>query len=263
MNNILSLTEKASNQLEIIFQSAPSDAVGILLGVDKAGCNGHSYKLDFAKKNEVENLEYVKQNNIKVFKNHAFIVSEAIDHGLQIFDLTRLREINEFKEFIPDKKYNAFGSAHNIAINEVTGYAYIVGSQRYSGGPIFIDVNDPKNPEEVGGYRNMGYSHDAQIVIYHGPDDNFLGKEIYIGSNSDGGSNNKIVVVDVTDKNNPQLISTKSYSGSGYAHQSWLSSNHKFLFFSCIFFFAFKLSFSQIDNDFGNPYIRNFSKSPS
>tara|TARA_Y100000996_G_scaffold395358_1_gene360502 strand:+ start:9430 stop:10707 length:1278 start_codon:yes stop_codon:yes gene_type:complete len=169
--------------------------------------------------------------DIKVFKNHAFIVSEAIDHGLQIFDLTRLREVNEFKEFIPDKRYNVFGSAHNIAINEATGYAYIVGSQRYSGGPIFIDINDPKNPEEVGGYRNMGYSHDAQIVVYHGLDENFTGKEIYIGSNSDGGSNNKIVVVDVTDKNNPQLISTKSYSGSGYAHQSWLSSNHKFLFF--------------------------------
>ena len=38
------------------------------------------------------------------------------------------------------------------------------------------------------------------------------------------------------------------------------NTRNKFLFFSCIFFFAFKLSFSQIDNDFGNPYIRNFSK---
>ena len=50
MNNILTVTEKASNQLEKIIQSAPPDTVGILLGVDKTGCNGHSYKLDFAKK---------------------------------------------------------------------------------------------------------------------------------------------------------------------------------------------------------------------
>ena len=50
MNNILTVTKKASNQLEKIFKSAPSDTVGILLGVDKTGCNGHSYKLDFAKK---------------------------------------------------------------------------------------------------------------------------------------------------------------------------------------------------------------------
>jgi choice-of-anchor B domain-containing protein len=169
--------------------------------------------------------------DIKVFKNHAFIVSEANDHGLQIFDLTRLREIDAFKSLIPDTRLDTFGNAHNIAINESTGYAYVIGSQRFSGGPLIIDINDPKNPIEVGGYRNMGYSHDAQIVSYHGPDENFKGKEIYIGSNSDGGSNNKVVIVDVTDKSNPELITTKSYSGSGYAHQSWLSTDHRYLFF--------------------------------
>ena len=50
MSNILTVTNQASFQLEKIIQSAPSDTVGILLGVDKTGCNGHSYKLDFAKK---------------------------------------------------------------------------------------------------------------------------------------------------------------------------------------------------------------------
>ena len=30
---------------------------------------------------------------IKVFANHAFIVSEAIDHGMQVFDLTQLRDV--------------------------------------------------------------------------------------------------------------------------------------------------------------------------
>ena len=169
--------------------------------------------------------------DIKVYKNHAYIVSEANDHGLQVFDLTRLRDIETFQNLDPDNRLDTFGSAHNIAINESTGYAYIIGSQRYSGGPIFIDLNEPKNPVEVGGYRSMGYSHDAQVVLYHGPDENFFGKEIYIGSNSDGGSNNRLVVVDVTDKENPKLITTKSYGGSGYAHQSWLSTDHKYLFF--------------------------------
>ena len=50
MSNILTVTDKASNQLEKIIQTAPADTVGILLGIDKTGCNGHSYKLDFAKK---------------------------------------------------------------------------------------------------------------------------------------------------------------------------------------------------------------------
>ena len=84
MNNILTVTDKASNQLQKIIQSAPSDTVGILLGVDKTGCNGHSYKLDFAKKNEVENLEYVEQNNIKVFidpKATMFLIGSEMDYS--------------------------------------------------------------------------------------------------------------------------------------------------------------------------------------
>ena len=84
MNNILTVTDQASTQLEKIIQSAPSDTVGILVGVDKTGCNGHSYKLDFAKKNEVENLEYVEQNNIKVFidpKATMFLIGSEMDYS--------------------------------------------------------------------------------------------------------------------------------------------------------------------------------------
>ena len=83
MNNILTVTDKASNQLEKIIQSAPSDTVGILLGVDKTGCSGYSYKLDFAKKNEVENLDYVEQNNIKLFidpKATMFLIGSEMDY---------------------------------------------------------------------------------------------------------------------------------------------------------------------------------------
>ena len=84
MNNIFTVTDKASNQLEKIIQSAPSDTVGILLGIDKTGCNGHSYKLDFANKKEVENFEYVEQNNIKVFidpKATMFLVGSEMDYS--------------------------------------------------------------------------------------------------------------------------------------------------------------------------------------
>ena len=84
MNNIITVTEKASIQLEKIIQSAPSDTVGVLVGVDKTGCNGHSYKLDFAKKNEVENLEYIEQNNIKVFidpKATIFLIGSEMDYA--------------------------------------------------------------------------------------------------------------------------------------------------------------------------------------
>ena len=84
MNNILTVTDKASIQLEKIIESAPSDTVGILLGIDSTGCNGHSYKLDFAKKNQVENYEFVEQNNIKVFidpKATMFLIGSEMDYS--------------------------------------------------------------------------------------------------------------------------------------------------------------------------------------
>ena len=84
MNNILTVTDQASTQLEKIIQSAPSGTVGILVGVDKTGCNGYSYKLDFAKKNEVENLEYVQQNNVKVYidpKATMFLLGSEMDYS--------------------------------------------------------------------------------------------------------------------------------------------------------------------------------------
>ena len=85
MNNILTVTEQASKQLEKIIQSAPSDTVGILVGVDKTGCNGYSYKLDFAKKDDVTNLEFVEQNKIKVFidpKATIFLIFNSICLGI-------------------------------------------------------------------------------------------------------------------------------------------------------------------------------------
>ena len=62
--------------------------------------------------------------DVKVYNNHAFIVSEAGGHGMQVFDLTRLRNVSNAPEtFTEDAHYNGFGSSHNIVINEETGFA--------------------------------------------------------------------------------------------------------------------------------------------
>lgn len=111
--------------------------------------------------------------DVKVYNDHAFIVSEAGGHGMQIFDLTRLRNVsNPPQTFTADERYTGFGSAHNIVINEDTGYAYAVGTSTFSGGPHFVNIQDPKNPIAAGGFVSSGgdaYSHDAQVVVYNGP----------------------------------------------------------------------------------------------
>lgn len=165
--------------------------------------------------------------DIKVYQNYAFIVSEAQNHGMQVFDLTRLRDVeNDAIEFDADTHFTEFGSAHNIVINEDSGYAYVVGTNRngtYSGGPIFINIQNPTTPILEGGFGSGGYSHDAQVVIYNGPDSDYTGKEILIGSNE-----NEVVIADVTDKTNPITISTVGYDNIRYTHQGWFTSDMRY-----------------------------------
>ena len=165
--------------------------------------------------------------DIKVYKDHAFIVSEATNHGMQVFDLTRLRNVsNPPQNFSADTHFTGFGKAHNIVINEESGYAYPVGTSRsgtYKGGPLFINIQDPKNPKDEGGWGTDNYSHDAQVVTYKGPDADYTGKEILIGSNE-----NEVVIVDISDKANPKNISKISYSNVGYTHQGWFTENQQY-----------------------------------
>ena len=163
--------------------------------------------------------------DVKTYNNHAFIVSEASGHGMQVFDLTRLRNVaNPPETFTEDAHYGAFGSCHNIAINEETGYAYAVGTSLENGGPHFIDISDPLNPVGAGGYSDSGYTHDAQIIVYDGPDTDHTGDEIFFGSNED-----QLVIVDVTDKGNPTLLSTINYGSTSYTHQAWLTEDRNYI----------------------------------
>ena len=162
--------------------------------------------------------------DVKVYNNHAFIVSEAPNHGMQVFDLTRLRNVtNPPETFNVDGHYSGFGSAHNIVINESSGFAYAVGTTTFNGGPHFVNIQDPANPEAEGGYSEGAYTHDAQVINYTGPDTDHIGKEILIGSNE-----NEVVIIDVSDKANPVSIAAISYSNIGYTHQGWFTEDMRY-----------------------------------
>lgn len=158
--------------------------------------------------------------DIKVYNDHAFIVADnAGSHGMQVFDLTQLRNVaNPPEIFTSDARYTGFGSAHNIVINEDSGYAYAVGTSTFNGGPHFINIQNPTSPVAAGGYAIDNDSHDAQVVTYNGPDSDYSGHEIFIGSNED-----EVVIVDVTDKANPTHISSINYNNLGFVHQGWFT----------------------------------------
>lgn len=165
--------------------------------------------------------------DVKVYGNHALIVAEAPNHGMQVFDLTRLRNVQDPPQvFDADARYTGIGNAHNIVVNEGMGFAYPVGTARndaFNGGVHFINIQNPTSPTGVGGYGANGYTHDAQVVTYQGPDIDYTGREIFIGANE-----NQIAIADITDKSNPVEITTLGYSNIGYTHQGWFTEDQRY-----------------------------------
>lgn len=52
-------------------------------------------------------------------------------------------------------------------------------------GLIFIDLKNPNSPQTLGCAAGDGYVHDAQCLVYRGPDSKYLGREICYGYNED------------------------------------------------------------------------------
>jgi choice-of-anchor B domain-containing protein len=165
--------------------------------------------------------------DIKVYADHAFIGSEALGSGLQVFDLTRLRAGPSLAQpWTQTAHYTGFSTSHNVVINEATGYAYGVGTNNSNCGRglHFVDIADPANPQAAGCYADDGYTHDAQCVVYAGPDTQHQGREICFAYNED-----TLTVVDVTNKAAPQQLSRTAYPNRGYTHQGWLTEDHAWL----------------------------------
>lgn len=165
--------------------------------------------------------------DIKTFDDHAYIVADGAGaHGMQIFNLARLRNVETPPvTFEPDVLYrgvenSVVESSHNVIINEETGFAYL--TSRGCSGLHMIDINDPLNPVFVG-CSEPGSTHDAQCVIYRGPDAGYVGHEICLRM-----SGNRFQISDVTDKANPVELSTASHPNPAYMHQGWVTEDHRY-----------------------------------
>ena len=177
--------------------------------------------------------------DMKVYADHTFIVADnAGEHGMQVFDLTRLRDVSSPPvEFDEDVLYSDFHSAHNIVINEASGFAYVVGGSgggETCGGALhMVDIRDPLNPAfagcfadpDTGNNGSGGYTHDAQCVIYEGPDADYAGREVCFNASA-----TKLGIGDVTDKENPTPISNAAYPNVAYSHQGWLTEDQRYFY---------------------------------
>lgn len=156
--------------------------------------------------------------DVKVYADHAFIVADGIDnHGMQVFDLTRLRGLETPRQFNADALYDGIGPAHNVAINEASGFAFLAGGDDCNGGLHMVDIRNPKSPSFAGCFSADGYTHDVQCLTYSGPDEEHHGKEICFASNEDS-----LTIIDVSNKSAAAMLGKADYPQTAYSHQGWL-----------------------------------------
>ncbi|KAI1267438.1 hypothetical protein F5Y18DRAFT_337878 [Xylariaceae sp. FL1019] len=164
---------------------------------------------------------------IKGLRSLIVIGSEATNHGIQVFDMTKLLDIDPSSPvtFTDDDAYHfadlPTGRSHTVQTNEELNYAVASGAQprtdKCASGLIFIDLDDLENLTSPGCAAADGYVHDAQCVVYRGPDEKYNGTDICYGYNED-----TLTIYNVTDKAAATIISRTSYEGAAYTHQGWL-----------------------------------------
>jgi len=67
MKDLITISDKAIFQIKKILSSAPHNAEGIIVGIDKAGCSGYSYKIDYAVNENYKNYELIESEGVKIY----------------------------------------------------------------------------------------------------------------------------------------------------------------------------------------------------
>ena len=163
--------------------------------------------------------------DIKVYQDKAYAVSEA-GSGIQVFNLANID--NGTVQSQGTITTGGDTATHNVAINEDSGFLYRTGGG--GNGLRIYDLNQSAtNPPLVATWTTR-YVHDAQIVSYTtGP---YAGREIAFccaGFNN-GYTQTGLTIVDVTNKNNLQVLSNTQYSSPAYSHQGWLSPDKQYFY---------------------------------
>ena len=83
MKNILSISDNAASQIKKIISEANNRVIGVIVGVDKTGCSGYAYKLDYAKDENIKNLDIIESKGVKVFVDPSasmFLIGSEMDY---------------------------------------------------------------------------------------------------------------------------------------------------------------------------------------
>ena len=164
--------------------------------------------------------------DVEVAGNWLYVGSEASGHGLQVFDLTRLRTVPV--TFAEDGYFGTFGNSHTIHADVNNPYVYAVGTGLFSGGLVVVNVTNPQAPTLAGSWATGGYIHENMVINYHGPDLAHTGQQISFNFHIN--ANDRVTITNVTNKADILLIgTTPAYTSPSLCHQGWVTEDHRYL----------------------------------
>ena len=83
MNELITVTGNAVNQIKKILSNAPTGTDALVVGVDKSGGSGYSYKLDFGKSSDLSGYESITKDGVKILidpKATMFLLGSVMDY---------------------------------------------------------------------------------------------------------------------------------------------------------------------------------------
>lgn len=148
---------------------------------------------------------------ITVIGDHAYVVTEGNNGGMQVLDLTGLPvQVSLIHTFD-----STFAESHIISKNiEGDSYVYVSGSNTAMGVHI-IDITTPQLPVEIGLYNPGYYIHDCHV----------RGNRLYAAAIFEG----YLDIVDISDRTQPIRIGRINYPNP-VTHSSWTTKDHRHIF---------------------------------
>ena len=159
--------------------------------------------------------------DMAVYRSYAYSINETGD-GIQVIDLSRIdRGSVSLVQTVTD---DGLLRGHNIAVNEDSGYAYVLGANIARGGLLAVDLSDPESPRLEPINWEVTYVHDVLVSTYKKGRNK--GREIAFAFTGTFG----LHIIDITDKATPTTLAHLRYDNATYGHSGALSANGRFLY---------------------------------
>jgi len=151
------------------------------------------------------------------YGQYCYIVTETVGAALQVVSLANPLQPTLVATLNPPAFF--YATAHEIKIDQQTGYCYVAGTSPQAGQParglVILDLNvSPTNPPMRGNW-NTEYVHDLSLQD---------GKA-YCACISDG----RIFVLDVSQPGTPPVVGTPWSWPNSFPHNTWPSADGSFL----------------------------------